>query len=40
MMRRGTLAAMTKPVIVKMCADDTCNSDEQKKNFEPDKKLF
>ncbi len=34
MMRRGTFAAVTKPVIVKVGADDTGNSDKQKQDGE------
>lgn len=32
MMRRGTFAAVTKPVIVKMSADDTGNGNKQKQD--------
>ena len=40
MMRRGAFAAMTKPVIIKMCADYKSNGNYQKKSVMLDKKLF
>ena len=39
-MRRGALASVAKPVIIKMCADDKSNCNYQKKNFVLNKKLL
>ncbi len=40
MVWRGALTSVTKPVIIKMCADDKNNGNYQKRNFVLNKKLF